>query len=84
MIRSLVIFVKWMERAIERVLAWLSVLVHFNGVTTKGRHFVSAHDAIHLLSRGVTGWTPRYIAHARDNVAVRSGHTVSISGGTNS
>ena len=83
MIRSLVIF-KWVERAIERVLAWLSVLVHFNGVTTKGRHFVSAHDAIHLLSIVVTGWTPRYIAHARDNVAVRSGHTVSAFGGTNS
>ena len=79
MIRSLVIF-KWVERSIERVLAWLSVLVHFNGVTTKGRHFVSAHHAIHPLSLGLFVVNV-CIAHARDSVAVRSGHTVSISGG---
>ena len=81
MIRSLVIF-KWVERAIERVFAWLSVLVHFNGVTTKGRHFLESHDT-YLLSAGVLVGTYEYPRDVKP-VAVRSGHTVSISGGTNS
>lgn len=79
MIRSLVIF-KWVERAIERVLAWLSVLVHFNGVTTKGRHFLESHD-IHLPSRDVLGLVAFQYPRDVKQVAVRSGHTVSISGG---
>ena len=80
MIRSLVIFVKWVERSIERVLAWLSVLVHFNGVTTKGRHFVESHDT-HLLSAGVLVGTYEYPGDV-NSVAVRSGHTVSAFGGS--
>lgn len=83
MIRSLVIF-KWVERAIERVLAWLSVLFHFNGVTTKGRHFLESHDATHLLSSEVLGLVAFKYPREVKPVAVRSGHTVSISGGTNS
>ena len=79
MIRSLVIF-KWVERSIERVLAWLSVLVHFNGVTTKGRHFLESHD-IHLLSSEVLGLVAYEYPRDVNSVAVRSGHTVSISGG---
>lgn len=79
MIQSLVIF-KWVERSIERVLAWLSVLVHFNGVTTKGRHFLESHDT-HLLSSEVLGLVAYQYPRDVKQVAVRSGHTVSISGG---